>query len=129
MFAAAEGEVVAAHIAAAALGREAAERFDGRGFCYIETGAGRAAKGVGSFFDLPHPVMGSDPPDETQYRDKLASLRPRGPPSPLLRLAQRLWACPPSPTKAATTVTLSCPPFSLARSIRRLQAVVGSAAL
>src|SRR5207249_8900980 len=46
VFAAAEGEVVAAHIAAAVLGREAAERFDGRGFCYIETGAGRAAKGI-----------------------------------------------------------------------------------
>ena len=72
VFAAAEGEVVAAHIAAAVLGREAAERFDGRGFCYIETGAGRAAKGMGSFFELPHPVMRSDPPDEAQYRDKLA---------------------------------------------------------
>jgi sulfide:quinone oxidoreductase len=71
VFAAAQGEVVAARIAAALRGEPAAATFDGRGFCYIEVGEKRAMRGDGSFFDLPHPVMSAHPPDEAQYRDKL----------------------------------------------------------
>ena len=45
--------------------------FGGVGFCYLETGGGRAVKADGSFFALPHPVMRKQPPDEAQFRDKL----------------------------------------------------------
>lgn len=72
VFAASQGEVVAARIAAHVLGEPAAAAFDGQGFCYLEVGEGRAVRGGGSFFDLPHPVMRRQPADEAQYRDKLA---------------------------------------------------------
>jgi sulfide:quinone oxidoreductase len=71
VFAEAQGRVVAARIAASALGRTAEDTFDGRGFCYLETGGHRAVRAEGSFFDLPHPVMQKRTPDETQWRDKL----------------------------------------------------------
>jgi sulfide:quinone oxidoreductase len=71
VFAAAQGRVVAHRIAARILGRPPEETFDGKGYCYLETGAGRAVKADGSFFELPHPVMAKRPPDEAQWRDKL----------------------------------------------------------
>jgi sulfide:quinone oxidoreductase len=71
VFAAAHGEIAAGHIAASILGSPASESFDGRGFCYIEVGEDKAVKGEGSFFELPHPIMTSRPPDKEQYRDKL----------------------------------------------------------
>ena len=37
----------------------------------LETGAQRAVKADGSFFELPHPVMEKRAPDEAQFRDKL----------------------------------------------------------
>jgi hypothetical protein len=64
---------VAAHqIAAKILGRESRETFDGRGHCYLEIGGGRAIKADGAFFELPHPVMQEQTPDEAQFRDKVA---------------------------------------------------------
>lgn len=71
VFAEAHGRVVAHQIAAKILGRAPSERFDGIGFCYLETGGKRAVKADGSFFDLPHPVMQKRLPDEAQFRDKL----------------------------------------------------------
>jgi sulfide:quinone oxidoreductase len=71
VFAAAQGRVVAHQIAARLLGTVPREAFDGVGYCYLETGAGRAVKADGSFFALPHPVMRKQPPDEAQFRDKL----------------------------------------------------------
>jgi len=71
VFAEAGGRVVAHQIAARVLGRATEERFDGRGFCYLETGAGRAVRAEGAFFALPHPVMEKRTPDEAQLRDKL----------------------------------------------------------
>jgi sulfide:quinone oxidoreductase len=71
VFAAAQGRVVADQIAAKLLGAAPRETFDGVGYCYLETGAGRAVKADGSFFELPHPVMRKQPPDEAQFRDKL----------------------------------------------------------
>ncbi len=71
VFAAAQGRVVAHQIAAKLLGSVPRETFDGVGYCYLETGGGRAVKADGSFFELPHPVMRKQPPDEAQFRDKL----------------------------------------------------------
>jgi sulfide:quinone oxidoreductase len=71
VFAEAQGRVVAHQIAAKLLGSVPRETFDGTGYCYLETGGGRAVKADGSFFELPHPVMRKQPPDEAQFRDKL----------------------------------------------------------
>jgi sulfide:quinone oxidoreductase len=71
VFAEAQGRVVAHQIAAKILGSVPRETFDGKGYCYLETGGGRAVKADGSFFELPHPVMRKQPPDEVQFRDKL----------------------------------------------------------
>lgn len=71
VFAAAQGEAVAARIAAAISGKPAAAPFDGRGFCYVEVGGGRAMRAEGAFFEMPHPVMAARPADEAQYRDKI----------------------------------------------------------
>ncbi len=82
VFAAAQGEVVAARIAAASRGEPATAVFDGRGFCFIEVGGGRAMRADGSFFDTPHPIMSAAVPDESQYRAKRewvsSWLRPAG---------------------------------------------------
>ncbi len=71
VFAEAQGRVVAHQIAAKLLGSLPREVFDGKGYCYLETGGGRAVKADGAFFELPHPVMRKQPPDEAQFRDKL----------------------------------------------------------
>ena len=71
VFAEAHGRIVAHQIAARILGRPPTESFDGKGYCYLETGQGRAVKADGSFFELPHPVMQKRTPDEAQFRDKL----------------------------------------------------------
>ena len=71
VFAEAHGRIVAHQIVAAILGRTPDVAFDGKGYCYLETGAQRAVKADGSFFELPHPVMQKRMPDEAQFRDKL----------------------------------------------------------
>jgi sulfide:quinone oxidoreductase len=71
VFAEAHGRIVAHQIAARILGRTPDETFDGKGYCYLETGAERAVKADGSFFELPHPVMHKRIPDEAQFRDKV----------------------------------------------------------
>jgi sulfide:quinone oxidoreductase len=70
-FAEAHGRVVAHQIAARVLSRAPSETFDGKGYCYMETGADCAVRGDGSFFELPHPVMKKRDPDEAQFREKL----------------------------------------------------------
>jgi NADH dehydrogenase FAD-containing subunit len=71
VFAEAHGRIVAHQIAARILGRTPDEAFDGRGYCYLETGAKRAVRAEGSFFELPHPVMQKRTSDEAQFNDKL----------------------------------------------------------
>jgi sulfide:quinone oxidoreductase len=71
VFAQAHGQVAAQQIAARLAGATPSTAFDGVGFCYLETGGGRAVKADGSFFELPHPRMARQAPDEAQYRDKL----------------------------------------------------------
>jgi sulfide:quinone oxidoreductase len=70
--AAAQGQIVAQRIADRVLRRTPTAVFDGRGFCYLETGGGCAVKGEGSFFALPHPVMSKEAPSPGQFSDKLA---------------------------------------------------------
>jgi sulfide:quinone oxidoreductase len=67
----AQGRIVAHQIAAKVLGRTAEEFFDGKGYCYLETGAHHAMRAEGSFFEMPHPVMTKRTPDEAQFKDKL----------------------------------------------------------
>ncbi len=72
IFAAAEGEIVASRIAASIARTSSEAAFDGRGFCYLEVGGGLAMRADGSFFQMPYPSMSAQPPDESQYRDKVA---------------------------------------------------------
>jgi len=71
VFAASQGVIAARQIAGRILNEPVVETFDGKGFCYIETGDGTAVKGEGSFFELPHPVMNRQQPDKAQYQDKV----------------------------------------------------------
>jgi sulfide:quinone oxidoreductase len=71
VFAESHGRVAAHQIAALILSRTPDQDFDGKGYCFLETGDKRAVKADGSFFELPHPVMQKQPPDEAQFRNKL----------------------------------------------------------
>jgi sulfide:quinone oxidoreductase len=72
VFAEAQGRVVAQRIAGDILGLPADAAFDGKGFCYLETGGNRAVRAEGAFFELPAPVMEKQVPDEAQLEDKRA---------------------------------------------------------
>lgn len=75
VFAAAQGEAVGERIAATLGGAPPTATFGGQGHCYIEVGGGRAMRGDGAFFAMPHPAMSARPPDDAQYRDKLEWVR------------------------------------------------------
>ena len=63
VFAHREAEVVARNIAARILGTGERETFDGRGSCFLETGAGRAGMAQGDFYAEPrHITMRSPSP-------------------------------------------------------------------
>lgn len=66
----AQGRVVAARIAAKLLGSKTEAVFDGKAFCFLETGDMHAVKGNGDFFAMPHPVMEKAVPDMRQYEGK-----------------------------------------------------------
>jgi len=57
VFAHDEAEVVASRIADELRGRAPRARFGGRGYCWIETGDGRAGFAAGSFFADPEPTI------------------------------------------------------------------------
>ena len=63
--------VAAAQIVAQITEKPAETLFEGKGFCYIETGDRHAVRGDGSFFDLPNPIMKHAAPDMMQYDDKI----------------------------------------------------------
>lgn len=65
-----EARVVAKQIVARIQNTTTDAAFDGKGFCFIETGDMHAVKGEGSFFELPHPIMRRRVPDMTQYEEK-----------------------------------------------------------
>ena len=57
VFAHGEAEVVAKNIASLILGRDASERFEGHGACFIENGNGQAGYGGGDFYAEPRPIV------------------------------------------------------------------------
>ena len=61
IFAELQGEVVAARILAHVHGGEPSSAFAGEGFCFVETGGGRAAKASGAFLADPVAVSISEP--------------------------------------------------------------------
>lgn len=79
IFAELQGEVVAARIAARIRGQEPTATFGGEGFCYVETGSGKAAKASGVFLADPVAVSISEPTtaaleDKREFeRSRLAS--------------------------------------------------------
>lgn len=57
VFAHGQAGVVAKNIAAAVLGHDATERFNGHGECFLETGNGEAGLGGGDFYAEPKPTV------------------------------------------------------------------------
>jgi sulfide:quinone oxidoreductase len=70
VFADAQARVVTQMIAAEIEGKAGNPRYDGKGFCYIEVGEGRAAYGGGSFYGLSGPSVSLEPPSERFLREK-----------------------------------------------------------
>ncbi len=68
-----EAKVVAANIAAELRGESPDARFDGKGYCFIETGGGMALRADGEFFAQPNPVANfPNGPSEQGLREKIA---------------------------------------------------------
>ena len=76
VFAAAEGEVAAANIAAD-LGMGAGATFDGHGFCFLELPGRRVAFVEGDFFAEPQPAVELTEADESRFAAKQAYERER----------------------------------------------------
>ncbi len=70
VFADGQARVVAENIAAGIEGRDAASRYTGHGFCFIEVGDGMAAYGAGNFYGLPGPRVTLEPPSARYRREK-----------------------------------------------------------
>ena len=71
VFAHAQALVVAREIAGAFAGTPAPAGFDGVGFCWVETGAGRAAFAVGDFFAEPDPSLDLRQPGRAWHAGKV----------------------------------------------------------
>jgi sulfide:quinone oxidoreductase len=71
VFAHAEALVVARRIAATLAGRPPADAFDGVGYCWVESGAGRAAFAMGEFFAEPDPRLALRPPGRSWHIGKV----------------------------------------------------------
>jgi sulfide:quinone oxidoreductase len=71
VFAHGEGLVVARRIAATLAGRTATDAFDGVGYCWVESGAGRAAFAVGEFFAEPDPTLDLRAPGRAWHAGKV----------------------------------------------------------
>ncbi len=76
MFAAGEGEVAAANIAADLAGGPGAT-FDGHGFCFLELPGRRVAFVEGDFFADPEPDVQLSEADEERFARKQAYERER----------------------------------------------------
>jgi sulfide:quinone oxidoreductase len=77
VFAEGQGRAAAAAIIADVMGSPAATTFDGKGYCFVETGDGRASAIVGEFLASPAPTVNVLPPNEDNYRNKIAFERDR----------------------------------------------------
>jgi len=71
VFAHREGLVVARRIAATLSGHQAQDTFDGVGYCWVETGAGRAAFAIGGFFAEPDPTLALRAPARLWHAGKV----------------------------------------------------------
>lgn len=71
VFAHGQGLVVARRIAATLAGGQASDVFDGEGYCWVETGAGRAAFAVGRFFAEPDPTLVLRAPGRSWHAGKV----------------------------------------------------------
>ena len=71
VFAHGEGLVVARRVAATLAGRDAADAFGGVGYCWVETGTGRAAFAVGEFFAEPDPTLALRTPGRSWHAGKV----------------------------------------------------------
>lgn len=71
VFAHRQALVVARRIAATFADRQAADTFDGVGYCWVETGAGRAAFAVGGFFAEPDPTLALRAPGRSWHAGKV----------------------------------------------------------
>lgn len=71
VFAHAQALVVAREIAAAFTGTPPPAGFDGTGFCWVETGAGRAAFAAGDFFAEPDPTLDLRQPGRVWHAGKV----------------------------------------------------------
>lgn len=71
VFAHGEAEVVARNIAAAIQGKPAEARFDGHGYCWVETGDGKAALGSGDFYASPAAKVALRPPARVWHWGKV----------------------------------------------------------
>jgi sulfide:quinone oxidoreductase len=72
VFAHGEAEVVARQIADELRGRKSQASFDGRGYCWIETGDGRAGFAGGSFYADPEPRVRIARPGRLWHWGKVA---------------------------------------------------------
>ena len=70
VFADEQSRVVAANIAAEIKGEDKSKKFDGKGFCYIETGGGLAAYGSGNFYSYPGPTVYLEPPSQKLHEER-----------------------------------------------------------
>jgi sulfide:quinone oxidoreductase len=72
VFAHAQGEVVAARIAAEIQSTSSQAQFDGQGYCWIETGGGSAGFASGQFYAEPDPVVPLPRPSRLWHWGKVA---------------------------------------------------------
>ncbi len=77
VFAEAQGRAAAAAIVAQVTGSPPVTSFDGKGYCFVETGDGKASAIVGEFLTSPAPKVDVLPPTEDNYRKKVAFERER----------------------------------------------------
>ncbi len=72
VFAHYEAEVVAKNIAAEIRGKKSGASFEGKGFCWIELGDGRAGFAGGNFYVEPDPQLKMRRPGRLMYWGKVA---------------------------------------------------------
>ncbi len=72
-----QAKVAAAAIIAELTGHPAPPPYDGKGYCFVEVGEGKASKVVGEFLARPAPKVDLTPPVPDAYQEKLAFERTR----------------------------------------------------
>ncbi|MBM2831077.1 MAG: FAD-dependent pyridine nucleotide-disulfide oxidoreductase [Dehalococcoidia bacterium] len=70
VFADEQSRTVAKNIASHIKGEDRSSRFDGTGFCYVETGDGLAAYGSGNFYAYPAAKVYLEPPSPRHHEER-----------------------------------------------------------